>query len=298
MHEYVLRSCLASVALLFLTHLDSSTQEKPSAEPSAIAPILSIYPDKARGLEQLAKDILRAAKQEDTGRFDALLASLVLADPAKWFAEVFEGSSLQDLARAYEQNRPNLPRQLRESFQKIIQERTTGPVVSKFETSCDDNAGEVTFPVLMARSKPVPLYELRFFKGDRLFRIWAFAYVDGGFRYVGNLRPPESLSPSKLGEEVLRMKLGGHVAAAKLVHRVQPEYPRVARDEHLQGTVRLHALIGKDGLIRDLRVLRGYCSLAESSLKAVRQWRYSPTLLNGQPVEVDTTIDVIFSLNR
>ncbi len=90
----------------------------------------------------------------------------------------------------------------------------------------------------------------------------------------------------------------GVITAAKIAHRVQPEYPEIARKEHLSATVKLHAILAKDGTIRQLRVVTGYCSLAEAATKAVRQWRYSPTLLNGEPVEVDTHIDVIFSLNR
>jgi len=61
--------------------------------------------------------------------------------------------------------------------------------------------------------------------------------------------------------------------------------------------VRLHAIIGKDGTIQQLEVMNGHPLLQQSALDAVRQWRYQPTLLNGEPVEVDTTIDVIFSLN-
>jgi protein TonB len=92
--------------------------------------------------------------------------------------------------------------------------------------------------------------------------------------------------------------VGNSVQAARIVRKVQPDYPETARNERLQGTVRLHAIIGKDGAISRLLVLHGYCSLAKSSMKAVSQWRYTPTLLNGEPVEVDTTIDVIFALNR
>jgi protein TonB len=82
------------------------------------------------------------------------------------------------------------------------------------------------------------------------------------------------------------------------VNRVQPLYSHIAREERLQGAVHLHAIIGKDGSITQLIVLNGYCSLAKSSIDAVSKWRYSPTSFSGQPVEVDTTIDVIFSLNR
>jgi len=66
----------------------------------------------------------------------------------------------------------------------------------------------------------------------------------------------------------------------------------------VEGVVCLHAIIGKDGAIRELSVISGPDLLTDASMKAVRQWRYMPTLLNGEPVEVDTTIDVIFALNH
>jgi protein TonB len=87
------------------------------------------------------------------------------------------------------------------------------------------------------------------------------------------------------------------VQAAKLIKRVQPTYPMLAREEHLSGTVRLHAIIGTDGSVQSLHVARGPCSLAKASIDAVRQWRYQPTMINGVPVEVDTEIDVIFNLS-
>jgi len=62
--------------------------------------------------------------------------------------------------------------------------------------------------------------------------------------------------------------------------------------------VRLHAIIAKDGSILQLEVISGHPLLIQAALDAVRQWKYEPTLLNGQPVEVDTTIDVLFQLNK
>jgi protein TonB len=60
----------------------------------------------------------------------------------------------------------------------------------------------------------------------------------------------------------------------------------------------LHAIIAKDGTVQQLEVMSGHPLLVQAALDAVRQWRYQPTLLNGEPVEVDTTVDVIFSLNQ
>jgi protein TonB len=94
------------------------------------------------------------------------------------------------------------------------------------------------------------------------------------------------------------LRVGGNVQAARIVNRVQPVYPPLARQTRISGTVRLHAIIGKSGTIEQLEVMSGHPLLQQAALDAVRQWRYQPTLLNGEPVEVDTTIDVIFSLNQ
>ena len=95
-----------------------------------------------------------------------------------------------------------------------------------------------------------------------------------------------------------RIKVGGNVTAARIVNRTTPIYPPLARQTRISGTVRLHAIIAKDGTVQQLEVLSGHPLLVQAALDAVRQWRYQPTLLNGEPVEVDTTVDVIFSLNQ
>lgn len=103
------------------------------------------------------------------------------------------------------------------------------------------------------------------------------------------LPPPPKATPS-------RIHVGGNVQAASLLHQVMPIYPAIAKTAHVSGTVILHAIIGKDGTIQDLTYMTGPPLLMRNAMDAVRQWRYKPTLLNGEPVEVDTTISVVFSL--
>jgi protein TonB len=91
-----------------------------------------------------------------------------------------------------------------------------------------------------------------------------------------------------------RIQVGGHVAAARLIYQPKPLYPETARRFRIQGTVRLQALISKEGAIENLTVLVGHPMLIQAALEAVKQWRYEPTLLNGVPVEVETTIVVTF----
>ncbi len=108
---------------------------------------------------------------------------------------------------------------------------------------------------------------------------------------VGSNLPP----PPKEGPK--RIRVGGQVQTAKLVNKVQPIYPPLAKQARIQGTVRLQAVIAKDGSVVELQVLQGHPLLVQAALDAVRQWRYQPTLLNGEPVEVVTTIDVVFTLS-
>ena len=78
---------------------------------------------------------------------------------------------------------------------------------------------------------------------------------------------------------------------------MQPEYPPLARQARIQGLVLLEAFIARDGTIQNLRIVTGHPLLAPAAQSAVQQWIYRPTMLNGEPVEVVTTISVTFSLN-
>ena len=102
-------------------------------------------------------------------------------------------------------------------------------------------------------------------------------------------------APSVAGD-VGRVRMGGNVASANLVKKVQPTYPILARQTGIQGVVRLHAIIGKDGSVMQLEVISGHPLLVNAALEAVRQWVYQPMLVEGKPTEVDTTIDVLFQL--
>ena len=82
-----------------------------------------------------------------------------------------------------------------------------------------------------------------------------------------------------------------------LIHRVQPEYPAPARQVRVQGAVVIAALISKEGTIENLHVLSGHPMLIPAALSAVKQWRYRPYILNGDPIEVGTQITVNFLLS-
>jgi len=101
--------------------------------------------------------------------------------------------------------------------------------------------------------------------------------------------PPRAETPS-------RIRVSSGVQEAKVLNRVQPSYPPLAKNARIQGTVVLEAIIAKDGSVQNLRVVEGHPMLVQSAVQAVQQWRYQPTILNNEPVEVETVINVVFKL--
>jgi TonB family protein len=106
--------------------------------------------------------------------------------------------------------------------------------------------------------------------------------------------PPADAAPQK----PRKITISGGVAAGNLIKRVTPEYPPIAQAAHVQGTVVVQARISKEGRIVDLHVVSGPAMLQQAALDAVKQWVYRPYLLVGEPVEVNTTINVVFTLSN
>ncbi len=94
-----------------------------------------------------------------------------------------------------------------------------------------------------------------------------------------------------------RVRIGGNVQAARLIHEVIPQFPLLARDFNIHGVVRLRAIIARDGTVQHLMLISVQPTLVQAALDAVKRWVYKPTYLNGVPVEVVTEVDVKFSLS-
>jgi protein TonB len=122
----------------------------------------------------------------------------------------------------------------------------------------------------------------------------------GGLGNLGVAPPPPPPPPPVKAVETRKepLRVGGNVQAANLIRRVTPQYPALAKSARIQGTVRFTAIIGKDGTIQNLQLVSGHPMLVPAATEAVKQWVYKPTLLNGEPVEVITQIDVNFTLSQ
>jgi periplasmic protein TonB len=121
----------------------------------------------------------------------------------------------------------------------------------------------------------------------------------GSLGGINTGNPPPPATPAQTSKPaLLRVRVGGQVEGAKLIFQVKPDYPEIARMARIQGTVRLEAVISKEGTVESLKVVSGPPLLVKAAFDAVSQWRYQPTLLNGEPVEVATEIEVNFTLGE
>jgi TonB family protein len=122
--------------------------------------------------------------------------------------------------------------------------------------------------------------------------------------------PPKAKASRKQQEQVARpaikreapapqrIRVGGNVQQTRLVRQPKPIYPPEAKMARIQGTVKMRAVISKDGRIQQLELISGHPWLAAAAIEAVKNWVYEPTLLNENPVEVVTQIDVNFTLSQ
>jgi len=100
----------------------------------------------------------------------------------------------------------------------------------------------------------------------------------------------EGMAPPK------SIRVGGNVQSANLLYKVAPAYPPAAKQARIQGTVRFDVIIGADGFVKNIQVVSGEPMLIPAAMDAVKQWVYKPTLLNGNPVDVMTVVDINFTL--
>jgi len=120
--------------------------------------------------------------------------------------------------------------------------------------------------------------------------------VVGGLTAAGMFPPPPPPPPPPPAVDRGPVRIGGAITAPALLERVEPEYPQVAVNAHVQGVVILEATVGRDGRVEDVRVLRSIPLLDRPAIRAVREWRYSPLLLNGTAERFVLTVTVSFSL--
>jgi TonB family protein len=239
------------------------------------------YPNTPDGLHQLLDDLLLAARNDDQTKLRSQIAEMEIPNYENWFASTFGQEKGQRLAGTYG-----------ESLQATEMQ---------FEMLCTELAkqkGEIaiekvdTIKRYGALAGPLDEYMANWKKTDDSAgpdsqSIGVFYFLDGKFRANGSLHDVRILSTSK-----------GPLVPAKLISRVQPVYPEAARQLRIQGTVSVNVIVRKDGTVTILNVGAGHPLLAPAAVSAVQQWRYTPTTVNGEPVDVQTKVYVSFALSN
>jgi protein TonB len=249
---------------------------------------------------------LAAARAGDQAKLEEIARNMMIPNYEAWLKATFGEWNGTKLAAAYkadferqEKWLPTLFESLSKQDSEILVEDVREPRYSGIGNWC----GRVLLRAAKAEAQfyRVTLQQVIHTGLDRLDEVGYFTLVEGAYRRLDckalglgsdSFAPP---LPHPLNGPI---RVGGNVQAARIIKKVAPVYPKEARKERISGTVRLHVIIGTEGGIKQLEVMSGHPMLQQAALDAVRQWTYQPTFLNGQPVEVDTTIDVIFTLNN
>ena len=247
----------------------------------------SSSPDPHR-LQGLVEETLAAARAGDQAKLAALIDNLRLPDHRAWFERAFGAQQGSAQAAKYARFLEQFEPAIEQRFAALVTQTGLEVEVSRVAVSPDSVESVEELPP--ARS-PLTLFAVTIRKPGTEFapRLAWFVHSAGAFRFVGRMRA--STAPP------LRIRVSSAVQERKLIRRPPPVYPVYAREAGIAGTVSLEAVITPDGRINELRVLSGDPNLVAATVAAVQQWRYQPTLLDGEPAEVITLISVVYRLN-
>jgi len=281
----VVSFCLAGL-------IPAAPRATPAAPLQSAAPAPGQYENSAEGLHKFLVDLQAAVKAQDEMAFERLAADLKLPEAALWFARVFGPVEGLNLLVHYAKTLPTLREDLWTGLKTELKNGRSDFRIYPILSSPEKEYGGVLAAMRKAMVEPVGFCNVSTVspgKNDTV-ALGYFFFVDGRFRFIshGVFIWLSNFTP--------RIRVGGEAQSKKIIHQPRPRYPQAAKDRRIQGTVRMQAVISTDGRVAELTVLSGDTILAVAATEAARQWWYQPTLLNGRPVEVVTTIDVIFTL--
>lgn len=248
-------------------------------QSSPTAPTIA-YPDNSEGLRQLLNRMLSVAKREDPSELHSMIRETEIPNYRSWFASNFgQEKAEKNWTKPYEQGLAKREEEFQELFNRLAH------MDGEFEVEKIDTANR--FDLF---NGPLDGYTAYWKKplgptGEERRNIGDFFFVDGKFRLM-----------SALDISAFREPIKHSVIPAKLVRRVLPIYPAEARDKKIEGTVKLQVTVQKDGSVTVQNVVQGDILLSQAAIDAVRQWRFEPWQFDGQPVEMQQTIELVFSL--
>lgn len=281
----------ATIILLFSCGmLLDATPLQTKEIPSASTVPLPSYPESPDGLKKLIEDVFGVIKSGNNELATSYLSSLAIPNHNAWFVKTFGPAEGPRVEAKYEELLPQATSHIRQAFEYALKDARTDVRVTVLQKPAESGSG-LGRATIDAMVQPTPLYIADGASSQEKYpvSIGEFVYVDGGFRYLDQ-QVCQALSTAP----PLRIRVGGNFQMAELVRKVKPTYPDEAKAAHTKGTVVLHVVLATDGTQKDVQLVSGEPVLGKAAVDAVRQSQYRPMLLNGNPVEVDTTISIEF----
>ena len=266
--------------------INASANERahPAQTPSAI-------PASPSGLQSQLETILRAARDKNSKQLDDLVSDLQIPESANWFSASFGEELGSVLAATYNNSWKSYEYAVAQMFRADSSGKHFHVFVKEYSPSSPVPSDTFILAILQNSKLPLRLYTCGVGKDHPVGSLpGIYLYIQGSFRIV-NWQTFYGLPNAKPA----RIRVGTSVAMSQLIRQVNPVHSPENRQKHLQGTVLLHIVIDRDGSVVRAEPVSGPPELTQESVDAVRQWLFKPTLLNGDPVEVDTTVTIVFS---
>jgi TonB family protein len=284
--------CVTSMASAVVVCLICSTSLRASQETgskTAQSTAAESYPNTADGLHSLLTDLLTVAKGDDEGKVWSKIAEMEIPDYENWFTRTYGQEKGQALAGAYGKSLKLSEQQFEMLWMELAKQEgeitlnTLHAANRRFDLAKKDDA----------LANPTDEFKADWKKTDTSAgparqAIGHFCFVDGRFRLKSFPHEVQILSTTKPGP----------VVPGKLINRVQPVYPETARKLRLRGMVSANVVIHKDGTLTVQNVGAGHPLLAPAAVAAVQQWKYEPTTVSGEPVDVQVKVYVTFEFSQ
>ncbi len=289
MKTVLFRTSIAFAAVACITCSTSLRASQETRSSAAQSTAGESYPNTADGLHSLLTDLLAVAKGADEGKIWQKIAEMEIPDYEKWFTGTYGQEKGQALAGSYDKSLKSSEQQFEMLWVELAKQE-----------------GEITINKLdaanrrfsLAKNDEVLTNPIDEFKADwkkmdtsagpARQAIGYFCFVDGKFRLKSFPHEVQILSTTKPGP----------VVPGKLINRVQPVYPESARKLRLRGMVSVNVVVRKDGTVTVLNVGAGHPLLVPAAIAAVQQWKYEPTTVSGEPVEVQAKVYVTFESSQ
>lgn len=295
------------VAVLLLT----TVQPKAQQVPGTMQNFEAIYPDSSEGLQKQLQDTIEAVTSKDTAKETALIRTLIMPEDSTWFKDEFGPAFGPRLAGAYQRTRPALQQEMQSVYEGNAQRGWLHPKILRYA-----DAATVDSPfdnILNCMDNVVALYATAF-NGDRTAYYFApgsngsgakiaagdipgyYVYTKKGFRFV-----PQEIFFMLPKERPIRIQLNMNVMRSKMMDPVggliPPEALKELANLHTKGKVVIHFVLDTKGKIKEINAVEGPPNLSDVFLQVVKRWSFEPTILDGEPVEVEVNFETGFQIN-